>query len=222
MESMDNNTLFRNCKPILVLMKLFGLYHSKHPSDFMRSEKLQLIGNKWDQTISQLYSKFISAVLFLNALRYLLSFTTKETFGFEMLTKVQFSTLCGMSFYNSITFYQACANPSRLYFFFISWRKIKLEFPMKCQEKHKCYIKLVARTGCLLLVFFTITNCLFLGYVLFETDAYDLMLTPYTMMYKDNLHSPLHTVLRILFLIVNSFMCAGLTLPLFLLGCFCK
>ncbi len=217
---MENNALFKYCKPMLMVMKLFGIYHSKHPSDTIAKGKFKFLINNWNQTASQLYSKCIIVVHLLNTVRYLFSFNSEDTFGFDLLTKVQFCSLSGIAFYNSIALYNASADASKLYLFFKHWEWIKCKFSnMENKKRFKCYSQHFATYfGVIFTVGFLLGNWFLFGYLLFQTDAYNMVLAPF----NENMNSSLDTVTRVLFIVVATYMSAALITPLFLLSSICK
>ncbi len=201
-----------------MVMKLFGIYHSKHPSDAEAIEKLKLYGNNWNQTMSQLYEKFIIFVHILNTFRYLLGFNSTDIFGFDTLSKVLFCSLSACSIFNAIIFYNASGDASKFYLFLKHCGWIKCYFTLKNEERFKCYTKITVKIGVILFISFMITNCGLFGYALFGTKVYDAVLTPFT----GNIHFLMDTIARILFIVLTTYSAGAMSIPLSLLCSICK
>ena len=112
--------VYRQLRPLLILMKLFGLYFRRATNKFGKLRTDKCI---W-------YCLFISFLMIVNVIRSFSVYRFGDAFNHALVQKVMFtiwSTECTLK---GIILFRACYRQKDLPYFFIEWKHISQNTPL--------------------------------------------------------------------------------------------
>lgn len=182
-----NTWLYQGLKPILLTMKVLGMFHSKQYQD-LRDEnmcdktKTALTPNPTSRrripTASQIYCFIIMILVIFNALRSLYIFAVEGTFGPALLFNIVSVAWYFMCAANSIAYFRACHESHCLPKLCVSSQAIYEDGKDDPHRVSSCRRKAYAYTViCILLVSFNVAGT---GYMLIRTNLFTVFTTPFT------------------------------------------
>lgn len=155
--------LYQDFKPLLIMMQLCGLYHT-------RAAKAGSTSTKRCLTASRCYSLFILSLSSCSLILLGTRFSPREKYGFELFLKIVWASWHLVVVVNLVTCHIMWKSmPS----FFIEWQNYQSNFETKTQYKRT--------VTCILLAcaFTSIVVPSFACYTYFKTTFLDSQLTPY-------------------------------------------
>lgn len=181
-----NTSLFQDFKPLLTVMKLCGLYHTRHRGKHSK---------RIDLTLSQCYSLTGLLIWTCNTIRVTTMFSSSEQFGYVLFMKIvmviwYFSVLIYL-----ITYYQMCKILPQ---FFVQWQELQ----HLCGVTHSYRKQVTCITVvCLSAVF---TNAVYVSYSYYNSTYLDLVLSPYKPT-EDTVNLVSDKLIRFVVLVLNVF-----------------
>jgi hypothetical protein len=144
--------------PVLVAMRCFGLYHTRH-------DKQCPI-----RVLSQVYSLAIGAMILSTLIRISLQFKHVDSFGLELFSSLVYIIWLFWCFCSFVSCFRAWANDSKAPAYFISFEQVL----MSCELHHKCFRSVLRRRAWIFTLMassFVALNTGIACYFLFEVDV---------------------------------------------------